>query len=145
MLRRLDQRNRVTGWLWCAAFLACAVAAIAGGTGHGFAPDFDADTLDMLWNIVPFAIGASAALMASAIHAADVRRGDGTVQWLLVGIVVTVVGLAIQHTGFSAGAYFNHNDAYHLIQIPGIWSLYRCAQTVRDRGMHEGSGTGIRV
>jgi hypothetical protein len=134
MYRRITRDNRVSPWFWCAAFLASSGAAIAGGTFHGFAEALSRGASGTLWNLAVFLIGASTAFVTAAIHSAHVRRVDGTVPWLAAGIVVTLIGLAVQQSNFPNGANFNHNDAYHVIQIVALVLFFRCALTTRDRG-----------
>jgi hypothetical protein len=133
LARGIGPRNRVSAWFWCAAFVGCGVAAASGGTYHGFGAYLTTGTLRTLWNLTIFSAGASGAFMTAGIHAAYIKRNDGTVAWLVVGIVVTLVGAAVQQSGFPHLTNFNHNDLYHLIQIPGLFFFFRCAQTVRDR------------
>ena len=134
MYRRVGPGNKVVAWFWCAAFSAVSVAAVAGGTFHGFADRLGREALDTLWNLAVFSIGATAGFGTAAIHSAHVRRVDGTVAWLAAGIGVTIVGLAVQQSDFPRLANFNHNDAYHVIQIVGLFLFFRCARTTRDRG-----------
>src|SRR5262249_38997626 len=115
LARILGPRNRVSAWLWCAAFLASAVAALLGGIYHGFASNFDTATLRSIWNIAVFVMGLSSGCMVGGIHAAYVRREDGTVKWIASGALVTLIGLTVQQTGFRRHLEFNHNDIYHLI------------------------------
>jgi hypothetical protein len=131
--RFIGPRNRVSAWLWCAAFIAAGVAAIAGGTYHGFDTRLDAGRVDALWNLTMFSIGLSAAFMTAGVHAAHVRRADGTVAWLAGGIAVTLVGMAVQRGAGARVAGWNRNAAYHLIQIVGLYLFFRCARTLRDR------------
>jgi hypothetical protein len=131
--RAIGPRNRVSAWLWCAAFIASAFAAALGGTYHGFAAHFDADTLGALWNVTMFAMGACGAFIVAGVHAASFRWSDETVRWLVYGVAVTVLGGAVQQAGFPRSANFNHNDAFHLIQIVGLYFLFRFSRTVRDR------------
>ncbi len=133
LARILGPRNRVSAWLWCAGFLASAVAALLGGIYHGFASDFDASTLRSMWNIAVFVMGLSGGCMVGGIHAAYVRREDGTVKWIAAGVLVTLIGLTVQQTGFRSHSDFNHNDIYHLIQIAAFYLLFRGACTLRDR------------
>jgi hypothetical protein len=132
LLRFLSADNRVSGWFWCGAFLASAVAGIAGGTWHGF-PAVNPDTRDLLWSVAMSGIGAAIAFVFAAIHAADVRLGDGTVKWLIWAIGFTAAGVAIEITSLPVRSV-NENDVYHVLQIAALWCLYRCARTVRDRG-----------
>jgi len=134
MYRRITLTNRVSPWFWCAAFLASTGAAIAGGTFHGFAETLSRGGRDTLWNLSVFLIGATVAFVTAAIHSAHVKRVDTTVPWLASAVVVTLVGLAVQQSNFPNSANFNHNDAYHLIQMVGLYLFFRCARTTRDRG-----------
>ena len=133
LARILGPRNRVSAWLWCAAFLASAVAALLGGIYHGFALDFDTATLRSMWNVAVFVMGLSSGCMVGGIHAAYLRREDGTVKWIASGVLVTLIGLTVQQTGFRRHSEFNHNDIYHLIQIAAFYLLFRGARTLSDR------------
>jgi hypothetical protein len=131
--RAIGPGNRVSAWLWCAAFVASALAAAFGGTYHGFAAHLEAGTLDGLWNLTIFAMGACGAFIVAGVHAASFKWSDETVKWLVYGVAVTALGGAVQQARFPRGPHFNHNDAYHLIQIVGLYFLFRFSRTVRDR------------
>ena len=133
LARMLGPRNRVSAWLWCAAFIASSISALLGAIYHGFTPSFDASTLRVLWGVIVYAIGLSSGLMIGGIRAAYVRREEGTVKWIISGGLVTIIGLIVQRTGFRSHRDFNHNDLYHLIQIAGFYLLFRGACTLRDR------------
>src|SRR2546426_6139015 len=102
LARILGPRNRVSAWLWCAAFLASAVAALLGGIYHGLASDFDASTLRSMWNVVVFVMGLSGGCMVGGIHAALVRGRDGTVKSIVSGGLETLSWLSRLHTRFSS-------------------------------------------
>jgi uncharacterized protein DUF6962 len=131
--RSIGPRTRVSAWLWCAAFIAAALAAAAGGTYHGFTRQLAPGTVRGLWNFTMFAMGASGAFMTAGIHAAHIRRADGTVAWLAGGIAVTAFGGAVQQGALPGIASLNRNAAYHAIQIVALYLFFRCALTVRDR------------
>ena len=133
LTRILGPRNRVSAWLWCAAFIASSVAALLGAIYHGFGPHFDALTLRFTWGAIVYAIGVCTGLMIGGIHAAYLQREEGTVKWIISGALVTITGLIVQRSGFRSHLDFNHNDFYHLIQIAGFYLLYRGACTLRDR------------
>ena len=124
---------------WVAAFLVTAVAALAGGTAHGFALYLGETYLALVWGLTVLAISFSAALMIFAgvrsarhPHTEDpIRRKLGT-RWLVRGIFVTLAGLAIQQSGWSLDRHFNHNDLYHVVQMVGIFCLYRGAVLLDD-------------
>ncbi len=133
LARMLGPRNRVSAWLWCAAFLASSIAALLGGIYHGFNLHFDASALRLMWNLTVYAIGVSTGLMVGGIHSAYIQRAEGTVKWMLLGGLLTVIGLVVQRTGFRSHLDFNHNDFYHVIQIAGFYFLFKAACTLRDR------------
>ena len=131
--RLIGPRTRVCAWFWCAAFIASGVAGAIGGTYHGFAIYLDPGTRRSLWNVATYAMGAGTAFITAGIHAAYIKRKDGTLKWLVSGILMSLLGGAVQQIGLFRGASFNHNDAYHVIQFVGLYFLYRCGRTLRDR------------
>jgi phosphatidylserine synthase len=131
--RAMGPPTKVTGWFWCAAFVASGISSLSGAIYHGFAPHLSAGTLRSLWNITIYTAGAGGAFMTAGIHAAYVRREDGTVTWLVLGVVTTLVGFVIQQSRFPNLKNFNHNDLYHVIQIVALYFFFRCAQTIKDR------------
>ena len=133
LYRRIGPGYRVCAWFWCAAFLATAAAAMAGGIFHGFRTHLRPTALNLLWNGALFLAGGAVAFVVAAIHCADIRREDHTVDWLAASIAVTLAGLTVQQSDFPRGLFFNHNDVYHVIQIGALYLLFRCARTTRDR------------
>lgn len=133
LARILGPRNLVSAWLWCAAFIASSIAALIGGIYHGFALHFDASTLRFMWSAIIYALGLCTGLMVGGIHAAYIQREDGTVKWIALGALVTIIGLIVQRSGFRGHRNFNHNDFYHLIQIAGFYFFFKGAGTLRDR------------
>ena len=133
LARTMGPRNRVSAWLWCAAFLASAVAALLGGIYHGFASHFDTGALRSIWNVAVFVMGLSCGCMVGGIHAAYMQREDGSVKWIASGVAVTLIGVVVQQTGFRRHLDFNHNDIYHIIQIAAFYLFFRGACTLRDR------------
>jgi hypothetical protein len=126
-------KNRVAVRLWVIGFVSGGVAAFVGGTYHGFALDLSASALRALWNITIYSIGASGAFMVSGVLASSIRKDDESRKWLVAGIVLTLAGFAIQLTGFRSHQNFNHNDAYHLIQIGALYLFFRGARLLQDR------------
>ncbi len=45
--------------------------------------------------------------------------------WVVVGILVSLAAAGVQASGFSLHKHFNHNDLYHVIQMVGVYLLYR--------------------
>lgn len=119
---------------WTVAFMVTAVAALAGGTAHGFRVPLGT-RWDAVWSVTVWSIAASSVLLISAgVRSAlrpDVRdaaaRSAG-LRWLKRAIVVTLVGLAVLVAKVAIHEHFNQNDIYHLIQMGGLYCLYRGAR-----------------
>jgi hypothetical protein len=131
--RSISSHNRVSAWFWCAAFIAAGLAGAAGGIFHSLDAQSHAPTRRALWTLILLSMGVFGAFVTAGIHAANVRRQDGTVGWLAAGIAITLIGAAVQRLSFSGSATLDENGAYHLIQIVGLYLFYRCARTVHDR------------
>jgi hypothetical protein len=130
--RTIGPGNRVSAWLWSAGFVTSASAALLGATYHGFKLYFDAGTLHGFWSVIMYSMGASTGLMVAGCHTADLKE-DGVMNWFMSGIAVTLIGAIVQSSGFRHNADFNHNDAYHVIQIIGLYLLFKGASRLRDR------------
>ncbi len=124
---------RGTAPWWAAAFLVTALAALAGGTAHGFAL-YLGPKLGTVWTVTVSSIVASAALLiacgvGSVLRplATDPAQKKVGHNWLWSAVIVTLIGLAIQQTGWTLHDHFNHNDLYHVIQMGGLYCLYQGA------------------
>jgi hypothetical protein len=45
--------------------------------------------------------------------------------WMVAGVAVSVLAGLVQASGFALHAYFNHNDAYHVVQAGAMLLFYR--------------------
>jgi hypothetical protein len=125
--------------LWRAAFLVTGFAALAGGTAHGFRVPLG-ESWESLWRVTVTSIAASSALLIAAglrsglgpaTRDADRRRLG--IRWLLGAVGITIVALGALLARVSPHVHFNQNDLYHLIQMAGLYALYRGAQCLHDR------------
>ena len=64
---------------------------------------------------------------------AFVTSRSGSEGFIMSGIIVSFVGAGVQQSGFALHQHFNHNDLYHVIQMLGIYLLYRGALRLQDR------------
>lgn len=133
LARGLGPQNRTCRKFWLLGFAGIAAAAVLGGTYHGFAAMLDASALKALWNVTILCIGASVAFMISGVMASSIKKPDESRRWLYRGFCVTLAGAAIQWTGFRHGSHFNHNDAFHVIQIAALYLYFRGARLLQDR------------
>lgn len=148
---RLWRTNR----LWALAFLFTALGSFFGGSYHGLwqspflwkptvlsigfasffllAPFLPRVAMILLvaytswmifhdaflWVIVDYGITL---LLVGAMQL--IRRSRAT-PWILGSIGVSIVGAVIQQTRFTLHPHFNYNDLYHVVQLLGLWMLYR--------------------
>lgn len=54
-----------------------------------------------------------------------IREGATSAPWIITGVLVSFASAAVQRSGYSLHVHFNHNDLYHVIQIAGLYLLYR--------------------
>jgi hypothetical protein len=70
------------------------------------------------------AAGVRSALRSEARDEASRRKG---ILWLKRAVVFSLVGLAVLIGRLSIHQHFNQNDLYHVVQMAGIYCLYRAA------------------
>lgn len=114
--------------LWALGFVSTAIAGLVGGTYHGFAFYIAGDLHRSLWNITLFQIGLGSAFMISGALTSAISRRDEATQWLIGGVVLSLLGLGVQQGGIGLGPNFNHNDLYHCVQIGALYLFYRGAR-----------------
>lgn len=86
------------------------------------------DFLYVIWHYVPAMVGI-ALLQSFALSS-----GAESARWLIGGVAVTLAGALVQQSGFTIHRHFNHNDLYHVIQVAGLWLLYRGARLLGRSG-----------
>lgn len=126
-------RSETSVKLWAIGFLCAALAAAAGGSFHGFALYFTAGMSKMLWNVTVFLLGTCSAFMVAGSLAAAIDRRSNTARWLLSGLTISLVGLALLGSGFSFHKHFNQNDIYHCVQMVAFYFFYRGSSLLKDR------------
>jgi hypothetical protein len=60
-------------------------------------------------------------------QAKDERARRQGILWLMRAIGVSLAGLAVLVLKLAPHPHFNHNDLYHVIQMGGLYCLYRGA------------------
>jgi hypothetical protein len=119
---------------WCVAFSMTALAALAGGTTHGFQIHFGNGSLAWMWGITIVMIAASGVLilrasLRSALHpqiAPGESRKAGR-RWLKRGLYLTLAGAAVLLLRLSFNQHVNQDVLYHFVQMAGLYCLYRGA------------------
>jgi Family of unknown function (DUF6962) len=71
---------------------------------------------------------AIAMVFVLAIHSVTaVQRRDPASPWMIAGIAVSGLGAIVQASGLTLHPHFNNNDIFHVIQLAGIYILFRGA------------------
>ena len=52
--------------------------------------------------------------------------------WLAAGVGVSLIAAGVQASGVSLHEHFNHNDLFHLIQIPALYLFLRGGLLLTD-------------
>lgn len=71
---------------------------------------------------------AMIAILVIALIDAIAWKGRGS-RWVIGGIVVSFAAAVIQAARIAPHHHFNHNDLYHVVQLAGLWMIYRGAAT----------------
>jgi len=62
-------------------------------------------------------------------------KGDIGAAWVLSGLLVTLFGASFTVTKIGFHQHFNHNDIFHIIQIVGMYLIYRGTMLLSNYGM----------
>lgn len=128
---------RITVWSIGVASL-CIVAAMArfafsrrtaANVIAVFALQFVLYAVWMLWHdgfqyVILDYVPAMLFVLATALWLGASRGWAGS-RWVAAGILVSFAAAGIQVSGLALHRHFNHNDLYHLIQMAGVYLLYR--------------------
>lgn len=52
-----------------------------------------------------------------------------------LGLIITFLAAGVQVSGFSLHQHFNHNDLFHVIQMAGLYFIYRGSLELLDYGV----------
>lgn len=167
-------QNETSILLWAISFFVIALAAITGGTYHGFIQSLSVSMSSNLWKITLYCIGVSTLCLLSGMILVALKGNVRTlflilavVQflgfvilirrnyeykyvihdyvpamavilalcilrlnkpyaiWIIAGILISFAAAGVQLSGFTLHRNFNHNDLYHVIQMIGMYLLYR--------------------
>lgn len=61
-----------------------------------------------------------------------VTTGDRGAGNIITGLVISFGGALLWSTRFSPHTHFNHNDLYHVIQMAGVWFIYRGGLAIQN-------------
>ena len=106
---------------WTAALLACAIAAFAGGTYHGFLPWMDATFAAVLWRLTLLAIGWAAYAAVVATCRAHLGGVQETVIWV-ARAQLGIYALAAIARGDFIVAIIDYSLAFGFVLAVHAWA-----------------------
>ena len=77
--------------------------------------------------------GSTLAILLMLVAAERTHGLDGHRAYIAMGIMVSIAAALVQQSGFRLHRHFNHNDLMHVIQMGGVWLLYKGGARLRDR------------
>jgi hypothetical protein len=75
---------------------------------------------------------APALLYVLMLQAWAWSRHEESGPWIVAGVLVSFAAAGVQQSGFALHRHFNHNDVYHVIQMAGVYLLYRGGRLLRS-------------
>lgn len=99
-------------------------------TGYLFVVSRD----DRFINAVIFYVPAMLFILLAMLYSKYSLNNPGA-GWIAVGIIISFVAAGIQVSGFDLHRHFNHNDLYHVVQMAGMYYIYRGALLINDFGV----------
>jgi hypothetical protein len=86
------------------------------------------------FRFVIYEYGSTLAILLLLLAAERTHGVAGHRAYIASGILVSIAAAAVQQTGFRLHHHFNHNDLMHVIQMGGVWLLYKGGARLRDAG-----------
>jgi len=88
---------------------------------------------DALMNAVKLYVPSALFLMGVMAYG-WLSKGDQGALWILGGFIITLCGASFMVTKIGLHKHFNHNDIFHLIQIAGMYFIYRGTMLITNYG-----------
>ncbi len=89
---------------------------------------------DRFINVIRFYGPTMLFMLAVMIYSYLTASNPGS-GWLVIGILISFAAAGVQMSGFSLHQHFNHNDIYHIIQMLGMYCIYRGSLLLTDHGV----------
>jgi hypothetical protein len=86
------------------------------------------------FRFVIYDYGSTLAILLLLVVGGSTHGITGHRSYIGSGILVSIAAAAIQQSGIRLHAHFNHNDLMHVVQIGGVWLLWKGGARLRDAG-----------
>ena len=133
-----------------ASFLLLAAAFSSSFSGHdrrwligGAALKFSIYAAWMIghdeFRFVIYDYGSTLAILLLLVIAERTHGITGHRAFIASGIGVSIAAAGIQQSGLRLHEHFKHNDLMDVVQMGGVWLLYKGGAHLRDAGATHGS------
>lgn len=90
------------------------------------------------FRFVIYDYGSTLAILLLLVAAERTHGVDGHRRYIASGILVSIAAAGVQQSGIRLHQHFNHNDLMHVVQMGGMWLLYKGGARLRDAGGSDG-------
>ena len=78
--------------------------------------------------------GSTLVILMLLVAAERTHGLEGHRTYIALGILLSIAAAVVQQSGFRLHQHFNHNDLMHVVQMGGVWLLYKGGARLRDAG-----------
>jgi hypothetical protein len=90
------------------------------------------------FRFVIYDYGSTLGILLLLVAAGRTRGIEGHRAFIASGILVSIAAAVVQQSGLRLHQHFNHNDLMHVVQMGGVWLLYKGGGRLRDAGGCDG-------
>jgi hypothetical protein len=90
------------------------------------------------FRFVIYDYGSTLAILMLLVAAERTHGVHGHRAYVVSGILVSIAAAGVQQSGIRLHQHFNHNDLMHVVQMGGMWLLYKAGARLRDAGGSDG-------
>jgi hypothetical protein len=86
------------------------------------------------FRFVIYNYGSTLVLLLLLVVTGRTHGVSGHRAYIAAGILVSIAAAGLQQSGIRLHQHFNHNDLMHVVQMGGVWLLYKGGAGLRDKG-----------
>jgi hypothetical protein len=94
------------------------------------------------FRFVIYDYGSTLAILMLLVAAERTHGVERHRLYIASGILVSIAAAVVQQSGIRLHRHFNHNDLMHVVQMGGMWLLYKGGARLRDGIRHRGASDG---
>jgi hypothetical protein len=87
------------------------------------------------FRFVIYDYGSTLAVLLLLVIAGRTRGVSGHRAYVASAVLVSIAAAGVQQSGIRLHQHFNHNDLMHVVQMGGMWLLYKGGARLRDKGV----------